>query len=150
MVICLSTTINSTCQGNLANRAGLNINVEMKLFSLYLKIDGEIERNCRNILLRNNQTQLRKCNFRQVSLKSTCRTLDLCRVVYNEVIQCSGFTRCSLFCLALSLFSTCLQGFNCNRVRPFLKGRLGQTFLFKRKFVSLTSSLYPSLTCNWL
>ena len=31
--ICLSTAINSTCQGNLANRAGLNINVEMKLFS---------------------------------------------------------------------------------------------------------------------
>ena len=61
--ICLSTTINSTCQGNLANRAGLNINVEMKLFSLYLKIDGEIETNCRNILLRNNQTQLRKCNW---------------------------------------------------------------------------------------
>ena len=62
--ICLSTAINSTCQGNLANRAGSNIKVEMKLFSLYLKIDGGIETNCRNILLRNNQTQLRKCNFK--------------------------------------------------------------------------------------
>ena len=55
---------------------GLARILEMKLFSLYIKIDGGIETNYRNILLRNNQTQLRKCNFK------TGVVQDLCRVVY--------------------------------------------------------------------